>query len=137
MFNLIYRKSRPDERGAISVQEIQRLKSIPRYQKTETTVFDVQIEINDTCTLLGDVKEIIEKNIYQFKSSNDSPVIIDCGANIGMSVVYFKRLYPKSKLIAFEPDPTLFEMLSKNIKNFNFDNVELKQAAVWTNERWY
>lgn len=134
MFNLIYRKSRRDERGAISAQEMQRLKSIPRYQKTETKVFDVPIEVNDACTLLGDINEIIDKNIYKFKARNNSPIIFDCGANIGMSVIYFKRLYPNSKVIAFEPDPTLFGILSNNISNFSFDSVELNQAAVWIDE---
>ena len=42
---------------------------------------------------------------YYFESDNDWPTIIDCGSNIGMSVLFFKRLYPQSKIIAFEPDP--------------------------------
>ena len=119
---------------AITQNEAQRLRAIPRYQKTNTTVFGVPVEVNDVCTLLGDVKEIIDKSIYMFKAEGNQPVIIDCGANIGMSVVYFKRLYPESTVIAFEPDPTLFGMLSKNIENFSFNSVQLNQAAVWIDE---
>ena len=128
------RKVKKDPNVALTNDEVERLRAISRYQKTNTIVFGVPVEVNDTCTLLGDIKEIIDKNIYQFKASSDSPVIIDCGANIGMSVIYFKRLYPNSKVIAFEPDPTLFGMLSTNISNFSFDSVELNQAAVWINE---
>lgn len=127
-------KVKKDPNVVITSDEVERLRAIPRYHKTSTTVFGVPVEVNDTCTLIGDVNEIIIKNIYQFKASNESPIIIDCGSNIGMSVIYFKRLYPNSKVFAFEPDPTLFAMLSTNISNFSFDSVELNQAAVWINE---
>src|SRR5436190_6322828 len=49
--------------------------------------------------------EVFISNDYYFKSSPRQPVIIDCGANIGMSVLYFKKLYPQSKIIAFEANP--------------------------------
>ena len=31
---------------------------------------------------------------YYFRSHTSAPVIIDCGANIGVSVLYFKKLFP-------------------------------------------
>lgn len=129
------RKKRVQGKGALAEHERKRLGAIPRYHQAETAVFGVPIIVNDTCTLLGDIHEIINEGIYEFQAGTSSPLILDCGANIGMSVVYFKRLYPNSKVIAFEPDPILFAMLSKNILNFSFDNVELRQAAVWVNDQ--
>lgn len=133
IFNSLFRKSINSNTIAISINEETRLRSIPRYHRTSTSLFDVPVEVNDTCTLLGDINDIIKKEIYKFSSSSDAPVIIDCGANIGISVLYFKRLYPRSRVIAYEPDPNLFEMLSTNISNFSFENVELNQRAVWVN----
>jgi len=35
-------------------------------------------------------KEIFLAETYQFETPNNSPVIIDCGANIGFSILYFE-----------------------------------------------
>ncbi len=78
--------------------------------------------------------EIFVNEIYKFKSNKDVPVVIDCGANIGMSVIYFKYLYPRSKLIAFEPDPEIYDLLKKNVDNNNLKDVELHKTAVWIEE---
>jgi FkbM family methyltransferase len=81
--------------------------------------------------VLHTYKEIFENEIYRFASDSNIPVIIDCGANIGLSVIYFKLLYPDSTVIAFEPDNNNFELLKKNIDSNNFGNVELYKKAVW------
>ncbi|MGI8950682.1 MAG: FkbM family methyltransferase [Chitinophagaceae bacterium] len=75
--------------------------------------------------------EIFEDEIYKIKFSVDNPFVIDCGANIGLSVLYFKMIYPKSKIIAFEPDAKNFELLQQNIKSFNLKDVTIFQSAVW------
>jgi FkbM family methyltransferase len=59
------------------------------------------------------------------------PFIIDCGANIGLSVIYLKRLFPSARILAFEPDEKNFILLTKNIAAFGFENVEARQEAVW------
>lgn len=68
---------------------------------------------------------------YKFRSDEDSPLIIDCGSHIGLSVLYFKLLYPKSRVLAFEPNPKTFEMLKKNVKANKLQNVELINKAVF------
>lgn len=75
--------------------------------------------------------EVFMTNEYSFKTSAKEPVIIDCGANIGMSVLYFKKLYPNSKIIAFEANPHAFELLEKNIKDNNIKNVETHNIALF------
>jgi len=67
--------------------------------------------------------ELFGMNVYYFKSASNSPVIIDLGANIGDSVLYFKWLYPKSIIYAFEPLPIAYNMLVNNVKLNNFKNV--------------
>jgi FkbM family methyltransferase len=42
-------------------------------------------------------------------------LIVDVGANIGCSLIYWANLYPQAKLIAFEPNPENLLMLYKNL----------------------
>ncbi len=76
------------------------------------------------------VNEIFISNEYYFKTSTLEPFIIDCGANIGMSILYFKNLYPNSKIIAFEPNPYAFKLLEENIKDNRIYNVETHNIAL-------
>ena len=75
--------------------------------------------------------EIIEKEIYKFSTDDPAPYIIDGGANIGLSVLYFKQLHPNSRILAFEPDPDIFAVLQKNCRTFEFQGVELSDRALW------
>jgi FkbM family methyltransferase len=59
-----------------------------------------------------------------------SGLVIDCGANIGLSTLYFLRRFPNAHVIALEPDPDNFKMLIRNTVGFS-DRVTLLQAAVW------
>lgn len=81
---------------------------------------------------LHNYKEIFEEHVYYFESENKSPLIIDCGSNIGLSIIYFKTLFPESTVIGFEPDPDIFNLLQTNLRSFNFTNVEPRNEAVWT-----
>lgn len=82
--------------------------------------------------VLKTYQEIFVEEIYKFVSNKSHPVILDCGANIGISTIYFKTIYPNAIVHAFEPDAHLFEILSKNIHANGFKQVELHQAAIWT-----
>ena len=81
--------------------------------------------------LLHGLKEIFEEEIYKL-SLPAEPYIIDCGANIGLSIIYLKQQFPGAEIVAFEPDNTNFDLLSKNIHSFGYSNVTLRKEAVWT-----
>ena len=53
---------------------------------------------------------------------------------MGLSVLYFKTLYPNAEIIAFEPDPMIFDVLSANAKNFDWQGVKLINQAVCEEE---
>lgn len=74
-------------------------------------------------------EQFVEK-LYRVDIPNDDPVILDCGANIGMSILFFRRYYPHCKIIAFEPDPEMFEILKQNIERNGLADVELHNKAV-------
>lgn len=81
------------------------------------------------------VDEIFEEEVYKFNSEKENPYIIDCGANIGLSILYFKKLFPKAKILAFEPDEKIFDILEQNISTYtNSDDIILKKEAVWIDE---
>ena len=81
--------------------------------------------------LLHTYKDIFEKEIYKFPAASDRPLIIDCGSNIGISVLYYKTFYPGSTVIAYEPDKRNFQLLSKNISDNKLQQVSLEETAVW------
>ncbi len=78
------------------------------------------------------VSEIFGRKEYFFESETDSPLIVDCGSNIGISILFFKWLYPKSKIIGFEPDIRAFRALEKNIIDNGLTNVIVYNKALGT-----
>ena len=77
-------------------------------------------------------KEIFTEEIYKFSGANNSGIILDCGANIGISTLYFAINYPNYTVYAFEPDKIIFKLLSKNVQDNQLTNVILNNEAVWT-----
>ena len=80
--------------------------------------------------LLHGFDEIFIQEIYKIVLQPDC-YIIDCGANIGLSVLYLKQLFPNAIIIAFEPDKNNFKLLTKNVASFQLPGVELREEAVW------
>jgi FkbM family methyltransferase len=73
--------------------------------------------------------EIVKKEIKE----ND--IVLDVGANIGYYSLIFAQLIGKSgKVYSFEPDPTNFEILKKNILVNKHENVILENKAVSNKE---
>ena len=75
-------------------------------------------------------KEIFIDASYYFVPDNSRPTILDCGSNIGMSALFFKRLYPQSKIVVFEPDPKTFETLRQNVRDNGLSDVDCHQMAL-------
>ena len=60
-----------------------------------------------------------------------SPVIVDCGANIGLSALWFARRFPRATIVAVEPDDDNFAMLQANTAHLG-DRVRCVQGGVWS-----
>jgi FkbM family methyltransferase len=76
------------------------------------------------------LQEVLVDEIYKVNLASNAR-IIDCGANIGLSVLYFKSICPSAHITAFEPDRHNFELLTKNCIVNNLKQVDLVEAAVW------
>jgi FkbM family methyltransferase len=79
-------------------------------------------------------QEIFINQQYFFKTNTPTPWIIDCGSHIGLSILYFKALYPQARLLAFEPAPETFKLLRENVKRNLLKNVRLENKAVSNEE---
>ena len=58
-------------------------------------------------------------------------LIIDCGANVGFSSVYFLSRFPQAYVIAVEPDAENFIALQRNLASYSGRTLAL-QAAIWS-----
>ena len=114
--------------------EYKELRKTSRFQEVSLHFFDKLIKVPDAASLVFLNRELFGQEIYKFESKNKTPLIIDCGANIGMSVIYFKKLFPNAKIIAFEPDKKIFDYLKHNVESFEFKNVELINKGLWKEE---
>lgn len=57
-----------------------------------------------------------------------TPLILDCGANIGLSALYFAKNWPKAHIIAVEPEHDNYRLLCRNLAGHA--NAQSVQAAV-------
>lgn len=104
--------------------------STERYIEGNETLFGHTITYPDYLSYINCYREIFEDHIYSI-GKIENPYIIDCGSNIGLSVIYFKTENPSAKILAFEADPSVYKFLNENIKSFNLDKVELVNKALW------
>jgi FkbM family methyltransferase len=111
-----------------------KLKLSRRYEKGKVSFNGKEVVYTDAASFVSMYEEIFVKEIYHFKSAEVSPFIIDCGSNIGLSVIYFKSLFPSSSIIAFEPDKNIFQILKKNVESLSLHNIQLQENAIWKSD---
>jgi len=105
-----------------------------RFERTTVNFSGYKLVVPDCLSFLWQFKEIFVDEFYKFSSQSKSPLIIDCGANIGTSCLYFKKLYPDSKIVAFEPNPEIARILKENLNLNKLDDIEVIDKAVWIND---
>ncbi len=63
---------------------------------------------------------------------NDYPLkIVDVGANVGFSILYFKMFFQNSRIIGIEPENANCSQISKNLEINDFYLEELIQGGLW------
>jgi FkbM family methyltransferase len=109
-----------------------RLAQLPRYVETTTNLMGFKATIPDGPSFIAGWSEIFQNRIYDFSTNNRSPRILDCGANVGLSCLFFKQRFPDCKITAFEPDPKIFAYLSRFVASAKLPAVELVPKGVWS-----
>jgi FkbM family methyltransferase len=75
-------------------------------------------------------REIFVDLQYYFNTQVRDPFIVDGGSNIGMSVLFFKALYPDARVLAFEPAQPAHQLLLRNIEQNGLGGIEVRRAAL-------
>jgi FkbM family methyltransferase len=105
-----------------------------RYKKGKINFEGFNFIVPDYKSFLWQYKEIFADENYKFNSDSTEPVIYDCGANVGTSCSYFKKIYPNSIIKAFEADPKISRYLIENLNANGLNDVEVIDKAVWVND---
>ncbi|MEY3499837.1 MAG: hypothetical protein RL308_1506 [Bacteroidota bacterium] len=85
-------------------------------------------------------EQIIELEEYSplidiFKERNISPLtMIDAGANVGLTCLYFKAHFPTISIIALEPSEDNFERLARNIEINQLSEITLIKKGLWSSQ---
>jgi FkbM family methyltransferase len=70
----------------------------------------------------------VDRAYRRILDAGKTPIVIDAGANMGASAVWFSRRFPDARVIAIEPEPGNAAICRRNIAGF--PNVQLIEAAL-------
>lgn len=104
----------------------------PRYSPGRVELPFGTLRYVDPHSLRVQYEEIFIQKLYDFRSGGKYLRIVDCGGNIGLSVVRFKQLYPDSCVTVYEADPSIGEVLAENVQALGLSDVDVVSAGVWT-----
>jgi FkbM family methyltransferase len=60
--------------------------------------------------------EVFENQCYRLPLAEAPATVLDLGANIGLSTIYFSRLFPGAQLACVEPEPQNLRLLAQNLE---------------------
>jgi len=104
---------------------------MPRHKQFSVRMHGWRLHLPDSASFLSTYRAVFLEKIYAFAFKGDEPRILDLGANVGLSVLFFKTIYPQARITAFEPDPTIFAYLEENVHGNGYQEVELVCKAAW------
>ena len=119
------------KKAGLNWYRIKYLKHLP-YGKSQVYHFRGRdIHFANGPELYHSLQEIFVEEVYAIDFKKPDPYIIDCGANIGLSLIYQLIKYPGARISAFEPDRSSFEHLQKNVPIADHSKVKLYNEAIW------
>jgi FkbM family methyltransferase len=104
---------------------------MPRYTPGEIDLVGYRIAYADLLTLCPQWRDVFVDGSLRFEARTPEPRIVDCGANVGLASLYFKRLYPRARVTAFEADPALAALCRRNLDVNGAADVDVQAVAVW------
>ena len=104
----------------------------PRFTPGNIRMMEYDVRYSDLLTFCPQWEDIFVKRTLAFSSAPPAPRILDCGANVGLASLFFRRLYPEARITAFEADPALFAILNTNLNANGASTVETRHVALWT-----
>ncbi|HET9713024.1 MAG TPA: FkbM family methyltransferase [Pyrinomonadaceae bacterium] len=124
-------------RDLVTYRELQaKLAGVSRYQPGFVSAGNWQLYYLDATSLLSAFDVVVVKRWNDFPYDERAPIILDGGANIGISAIHYKQLFPDAVITSFEPDPRACDLLRRNLAANNIDDVEIVEKALWTSNGW-
>lgn len=82
----------------------------------------------------GTTDQVVYDGVYIAKEYDidlgDPLFIVDAGAHIGLSSVFFANKYPKATIVAIEPEHSNFDILCRNARPYK--NIKPILAGLWS-----
>ncbi len=110
------------------------IRSQSRFTPFTSNYLGFPCTVPDKSSFLSMSDEIFGREIYSFSTDSVAPRILDCGANIGLATIFWKRRFPEARITCFEPDDSTFAALEKNIASAGVAGVELVHAGLGAKE---
>jgi FkbM family methyltransferase len=73
--------------------------------------------------------QVMVREEYALPLCRQPQVIVDAGANIGLTAIYFANRFPTARILAIEPEAANFELLRKNVAAYR--QIVPIRAALW------
>jgi FkbM family methyltransferase len=99
-------------------------------QKPPVEILGYRFDFTDYQNFRFLFHEIFLSQDYHFITENEEPYILDCGSNIGSSILYFKKIFPRARIIGFEPFDHAFQVLKRNIDVNHLQDVTVHKLAL-------
>jgi FkbM family methyltransferase len=133
--------------NALSEKGLKKIPGIKSFHKFLYKIMEpqgiIQITVNDhkmfvntqdkvivPSLIIYGVWEKFETDLF-YKTVKPGDIVVDVGANIGYYTLIAADLVGKEGMVyAFEPEPSNYKLLTKNVEINNFRNVTLIQKAV-------
>lgn len=107
--------------------------SICNYKFTTILNTEPSITAKREFELMGGIYEIFIKDPYDIKKyvpKIKEPVIIDCGANIGLFSLFASFLFKDAKIYSFEPTNETFNLMKDILSENKINNVFIFNVAL-------
>ena len=127
MFSTIFKRSNFKQSKG---KHLHHLKRLARHTPGSFSFGSYNIDYTDPLALYHEINDIFNNRIYHFESKTRQPNIIDAGGYIGLATLYFKSIYPDAKITVFEPDPSIFSVLEKNMQQNNLKDLSLVKSGL-------
>lgn len=113
-----------------SDKELRRLRSLPNGTATTSKLIEPCIRLLDGPSFAAQYDDIFIHECYDFPFEGDAPTIIDGGANVGTAVIWWRSRWPRARISAIEPDPSIYQVLKWNVRHHQ--GLDLRCAALST-----
>ncbi|MCW2246962.1 FkbM family methyltransferase [Azospirillum fermentarium] len=110
----------------------QNLKNFPRRVPGRLVIDGRELRYVDLHSFYWQALQIFHSRLYDIRTTETAPLIVDCGAHIGLASLYFASRFPQATIHAFEADPAIAEVMAANLLAQGIMQVTPYAKAVWT-----